>query len=61
MAEKLLADDRLKWVTMALCAYEITAIMTHKVPTITAWQKRHPVIGHALIITMKIHFEVASQ
>jgi hypothetical protein len=59
MAEKLLADDRLKWVTMALCAYEITAIVTHKVPTITALQKRYKWVGKALIHTMKIHFDVA--
>lgn len=61
MITRLLADDRLAWVTVTLCSYEIAAILTKKMPTITEWQKRHPVVGHALMITMKIHFEIASK
>lgn len=59
MVEKLLADEKLAWVTVTLCGLEIFAIVTKKIPTITEMQKRHPVIGHALMITMKIHFEVS--
>ena len=45
-----------KAVVAALCAYETTAILTGRVPTITTLNRRHPVIGVALVGALALHF-----
>lgn len=43
-------------VCVALCGYEIVALTTRAVPTITALDRRHPIIGGALIAALALHF-----
>lgn len=47
-----------KAVVAALCLYEATAIISGRLPTITALDKRHRFIGVALILAEAIHFWV---
>jgi uncharacterized membrane protein YuzA (DUF378 family) len=45
-----------KWLTVGLCSYEITAILTGRVPTITRLSRRYPVVGAALTAAIGFHF-----
>lgn len=45
-----------KAVVAALCAWEVAAICTGRVPTITALNRRHPAIGVALVGALALHF-----
>lgn len=45
-----------KGVVAALCAYETTAIITGRVPTITALNHRHPLVGVVLVGALALHF-----
>jgi hypothetical protein len=45
-----------KAVVAALCAYESVAITTGRVPTITALNRRWPVVGVALVGALALHF-----
>lgn len=45
-----------KAIVAALCAYECAAITTGRVPTITTLNRRHPVIGVALVGALALHF-----
>lgn len=42
----------LKWVTAAVCTYEVTAIVTGRVPTVTALCCRHRALGPLLITAL---------
>lgn len=48
-------DDHLRWVTVALCSYEITAIVTEKVPTISRLSARYKWLGPVLVGTLTAH------
>jgi hypothetical protein len=41
---------------VAGCAYEVAAVVTGRVPTITALNRRCPVIGVAIVVTLAWHF-----
>lgn len=45
-----------KAVVVGLCAYEAAAICTGRVPTITTLNRRHPVIGVAIVGALALHF-----
>jgi hypothetical protein len=45
-----------KWITVGLCAYEIAAITTGRVPTITRLSRRHPWVGAGLTAAIGFHF-----
>ena len=44
-----------RWVAAGLCAYEVAAITTGKVPTVTQLCARHRVLGPALVAALAIH------
>lgn len=45
-----------KAVVAALCSWEVVAITTGRVPTITTLNRRHPVIGVAIVGALVLHF-----
>lgn len=45
-----------KAVVVAVCSYEIAAILTGRFPTVTAFHRRWPVVGTALLGALAIHF-----
>ena len=47
-----------KALVSVLCAYEVTAIVSGRVPTITALHRRWPAIGVALVGALVVHFWV---
>lgn len=47
-----------KALVATLCAYEVAAITTSRVPTITALNRRWPVVGAAIVGALAIHFWV---
>jgi len=50
-----MATDNLKWVTAALCTYEVVAITTGKVPTISKFSSRHKWLQPILVGTLTTH------
>ena len=47
-----------KALVATLCAYECAAITTGRVPTITALNRRWPVVGAVLVGALAVHFWV---
>lgn len=45
-----------KAVVAALCTYEAVAILTGRVPTITALDRKWPVVGVVLVGALALHF-----
>lgn len=45
-----------KALVAALCAYEVAAITSGRVPTITALNHRWPAVGAALVCALALHF-----
>lgn len=45
-----------KGIVAALCTYEAVAICTSRVPTITALNRRHPIVGVVLVGALALHF-----
>jgi len=45
-----------KAVVAALCAWEVAAITTGRVPTITTLNRRYPVLGVVLVGALALHF-----
>lgn len=45
-----------KALVAALCGYECAAILTGRVPTITALNRRWPALGVALVGALAVHF-----
>ena len=45
-----------KGVVAALCTWEVAAITTGRVPTITALNRRWPVVGAVLVGALALHF-----
>ena len=45
-----------KALVSVLCAYEVTAICSGRVPTITALHRRWPIVGVALVGALVVHF-----
>lgn len=45
-----------KALVVALCGYEIGAITTGRVPTLTAMHRRWPIVGLALVSALVVHF-----
>jgi hypothetical protein len=51
------AEPYLRGLVAAVCAYEVVAITTHKVPTVSWFARRHPVIGTAVLAVLAKHFQ----
>ena len=51
----------MKGVTVFLCSYETFAITTGRVPTITEMQRRHPILGIALVGVLSTHFVITNK
>lgn len=45
-----------KALVAALCAYEVAAIVSNRVPTITALNHRQPIVGAVLVGALALHF-----
>lgn len=45
-----------KALVVALCSYEVAAICTGRTPTLTALNRRWPVIGVAITAALAVHF-----
>lgn len=45
-----------KAIVAGLCTYEVAAITTGRVPTITALNRRWPIVGAALVGALALHF-----
>lgn len=45
-----------KAIVAGLCAYEVAAITTARVPTITALNRRWPIVGAVLVGALALHF-----
>lgn len=45
-----------KALVAALCTYETAAIVSGRVPTITALHRRWPAIGAAIVTSLAVHF-----
>lgn len=45
-----------KALVATVCAYEAVAITTGRVPTLTALDRRYPVVGAAIIGGLALHF-----
>lgn len=45
-----------KALVALLCAYEVAAIISGRVPTITAYHRRQPLVGCALLTALAVHF-----
>jgi hypothetical protein len=45
-----------KHVVLSLCAYEVAAIVTGRIPTLTALQKRYRFIGPLIVGGLFVHF-----
>lgn len=45
-----------KAVVAGLCAYEVAAITTGRVPTISTLNRRHPALGVVLLSALALHF-----
>ena len=45
-----------KALVVALCGYECVAILSGRVPTITALHRRWPVVGLAIVGALAVHF-----
>lgn len=45
-----------KALVVALCGYESAAIITGRIPTLTALHRRWPVVGIALVGALVVHF-----
>lgn len=46
----------LRAVVVAACTYEVAAICTGRVPTITELNRRHPEVGSTLLAALAWHF-----
>ena len=45
----------MKWAAAALCSYEVAAITTGRVPTLTRLSREHRWLGPVLVITLAVH------
>lgn len=45
-----------KALVATLCSYEVAAITTGRVPTITALNRRWPALGAAIVVALAVHF-----
>ena len=45
-----------KALVMLACAYEVAAIGSSRLPTITALHRRWPILGAAIVAALAVHF-----
>jgi hypothetical protein len=43
-------------LVVVLCGYEIVAITTRRVPTLTTLQNRYRIVGPAILVGLAVHF-----
>lgn len=51
------AEPYLKALVAVACAYEVVAITTGKLPTVTRITRRYPVVGVAVLAVLAKHFQ----
>lgn len=44
-----------RWVVIFGCSYEVSAIVTGRVPTLTQLSARYPALGPVLVVALAIH------
>lgn len=54
--QELEESTPLRAVVATVCAYEVVAIASGVVPTVTALHRRHPWIGTAIVTALSWHF-----
>lgn len=50
-----------KYAVASLCSYEVAAITTGRVPTLTALNRRWPVVGVGIVAGLTWHFHAHSR
>lgn len=45
----------MKWAAAGLCGYEVAAITTGRMPTLTALSARHRWLGPVLVAALAVH------
>jgi hypothetical protein len=50
------ADPILRAVVASACVWEVAALTTHRLPTISRLSKRHPLFRVAVLATLAHHF-----
>jgi len=50
------ADPVLRTVVAVACAWEVVAITTHRLPTVSRLSKRHPLFRAAVLAALAHHF-----
>ena len=45
----------MKWIPASLCAYEVAAIATGRVPTLTRLSARYPWLKWVLVAALAVH------
>ena len=51
------AEPYLRAAVAAVCAYEVVAITTHKVPTVSWIVRRYPAIKPLVLGALAVHFQ----
>lgn len=55
--EFTVADTVLRGLVAAVCAYEVVAIVTRRVPTVSRIARRYPLAGTVVLAGLARHFE----
>jgi hypothetical protein len=45
----------MRWIAAALCSYEVAAVTTRRMPTLTQLCRRHPWLAPVLIGSLTVH------
>lgn len=45
----------MKWIAAGLCGYEVAAITTGRIPTLTRLSAEHPWLGPLLVLSLAVH------
>lgn len=51
------AEPYLRAAVAVVCAYEVVAITTHRVPTVSWFARRYPVAGAVVLAALARHFQ----
>lgn len=51
------AEPYLRRLVAAVCAYEVLAITTRKVPTVSWFARKHPAASAAVLTVLAMHFQ----
>ncbi len=56
-----IAEPFLRAAVAIVCAYEVVAITTRKVPTVSWIARRHPIAGTVVLAALAHHFQPISR